>query len=82
MISFSKNLSLVLFLFVFSTVSSVGTGTTYTFTNAGATGNTGPTQSEINLSYINTNLEDGVTITQQGFRSGMFQQPVPMLLRH
>ena len=68
MISFSKNLSLVLFLFVFSTVSSVGTGTTYTFTNAGATGNTGPTQSEINLSYINTNLEDGVTITQQGFQ--------------
>ena len=68
MISFSKNLSLVLFLFVFSTVSSVGTGTTYTFTNAGATGNTGPTQSEINLSYVNTNLEDGVTITQQGFQ--------------
>ena len=40
----------------------------YTFTNAGATGNVGPTQSQINLSYINTSLEGSVTIATQGFQ--------------
>ena len=41
----------------------------YTFTNAGATGNVGPTQSQINLSYINNKPRGQcVTIATQGFQ--------------
>ncbi|MEC7800142.1 MAG: cadherin-like domain-containing protein, partial [Verrucomicrobiota bacterium] len=40
----------------------------FTFTNAGATGHNGPTQSEVNLSYVNTNLDGSVTIATQGFQ--------------
>ena len=40
----------------------------YTFTNAGATGRSGPTQSQINLSYAGTNLESNVTIQTQGIQ--------------
>jgi hypothetical protein len=38
----------------------------YTFTNAGATGNNGPTQSQVNSSYTGTSLEGKVTINTQG----------------
>ena len=34
---------------------------TYTFTNAGATGNTGPTQAQLNAAYAATNLSGAVT---------------------
>ena len=34
---------------------------TYTFTNAGATGNTGPTQAQLNAAYAATNLSGSVT---------------------
>lgn len=36
---------------------------TYTFTNAGATGETGPTQAQINAAYASTNLNGAVTST-------------------
>ena len=35
----------------------------YTFTNAGATGATGPTQTQINNSYTLTNLSGSVTVS-------------------
>lgn len=38
----------------------------YTFTNAGATGNVGPTQGAINTSYANTSLFAQVTVVTQG----------------
>ena len=41
---------------------------TYTFTNAGATGRSGPSQSQINLSYAGTNLGNNVTIQTQGIQ--------------
>ena len=40
----------------------------YTFTNAGATGRSGPSQSQINLSYAGTNLENNVTIQTEGIQ--------------
>ena len=40
----------------------------YTFTNAGATGNTGPTQVQVNSAYSGTSLAGGVTITTQGIQ--------------
>src|SRR5690606_23043061 len=36
---------------------------TYTFTNAGATGNTGPTQAQVNTAYTSTSLAGSVTAT-------------------
>ena len=41
---------------------------TYTFTNAGAEGREGPTQSDINSSYLGTNLEGKVTINTRGIQ--------------
>jgi VCBS repeat-containing protein len=41
---------------------------TYTFTNAGAEGREGPTQSDINASYLGTNLEGKVTINTRGIQ--------------
>jgi VCBS repeat-containing protein len=41
---------------------------TYTFTNAGATGREGPTQNDINASYLGTNLEGKVTINARGIQ--------------
>ena len=41
---------------------------TYTFTNAGATGNLGPTQSDIDNNYSGTNLQNAVTITTRGIQ--------------
>jgi len=40
----------------------------WTFTNAGATGQHGPTQAQINTSYAGTNLEDLLTISTQGIQ--------------
>ena len=43
--------------------------TVYTFTNAGATGRTGPTQTQINSTYTGGNtLNGGVTINTQGYQ--------------
>ena len=41
---------------------------TLTFTNASATGNTGPTQSQINSAYSGTTLDGKVTINTQGIQ--------------
>lgn len=41
-------------------------GVTYSFTNAGATGNTGPTQSMIDTAYSGTSLQGLVKINTQG----------------
>ena len=41
---------------------------TYTFTNAGATGNLGPTQSDIDNNYSGTNLQNAVTVTTRGIQ--------------
>src|SRR6185312_13248572 len=44
-------------------ISQIATAqTTYTFTCAGATGETGPTQAQINTAYAATNLSGSVTI--------------------
>ena len=51
------------------TLSSSGTSGTFTFTNCGATGRTGPTQSQINSTYTSGNsLNGGVTINTQGIQ--------------
>lgn len=42
--------------------------TTYSFTTAGASGNTGPTQTQINTAYSGTNLAGQVTINTQGIQ--------------
>jgi hypothetical protein len=42
--------------------------TVWTFTNAGATGNTGPTQTQINSTYSGTSLAGGVAINTQGIQ--------------
>ena len=42
--------------------------TTVTFTNAAATGNTGPTQSQVTAAYDGTTLDDAVTINTQGIQ--------------
>ncbi|KAB1062082.1 T9SS type A sorting domain-containing protein [Salibacter halophilus] len=46
---------------VFSLICVVGYSQTYTFTNAGATGENGPTQAQINTAYTGTNLDGAVT---------------------
>ncbi|CAB4331457.1 unannotated protein [freshwater metagenome] len=43
-------------------------GTTYTFTTAGASGRTGPTQSQVTTAYASTNLAGAVTINTQGIQ--------------
>ena len=47
-------------------LSGFASGQTYTFTNAGATGNQGPSQADINASYLGSNLEGKVSINTQG----------------
>lgn len=42
--------------------------TTYTFSNAGQTGNTGPTQAQVTSAYSATNLAGTVTVTTQGIQ--------------
>ena len=47
--------------------SSVSASSTYTFTNCGATGRSGPTQSQVTSTYTSGNsLYNGVTIITQG----------------
>ena len=41
---------------------------TLNFTNAAATGNTGPTGSQVNTAYDGTTLDDAVTINTQGIQ--------------
>lgn len=40
----------------------------YSFTNAAATGNTGPTQAQVNAAYMGTTLDSAVTINTQGIQ--------------
>jgi hypothetical protein len=48
--------------------SYASASTVYTFTNAGATGNTGPTQAQVNAVYSGTTLAGAVTINDQGLQ--------------
>ncbi|MBN2891578.1 MAG: hypothetical protein JXL97_06915 [Bacteroidales bacterium] len=41
---------------------------TFTFTNAGATGNQGPTQAQVNTAYSGTPLDGAVVINTQGIQ--------------
>ena len=76
MIHYDKNLicqkflrNLTGFLVVFLLPVTLFSQTTYTFTNAGATGGTGPTQSQVNSTYSSgNNLNNGVTINTQGYQ--------------
>jgi alpha-tubulin suppressor-like RCC1 family protein len=49
--------------------------TYWTFTNAGVTGRTGPTQSQVNAAYAGTTLEGNVTINTQGIQEWTVPQP-------
>jgi hypothetical protein len=60
-----KNL---LLLFNVLTVTFIGFTQTYNFTNAGAIGDQGPTQLQINAAYLATNLNGLVTINTQGIQ--------------
>jgi hypothetical protein len=40
----------------------------YTFTNSGATGATGPTQSQVNTEYTGSNLSNSVVVNTQGIQ--------------
>lgn len=46
----------------------VAAGEIYSFTNAGATGNTGPTQIQVNSAYSSSTLNGRVTINTQGIQ--------------
>ena len=48
--------------------SASAAGNVYSFTNAGATGNTGPTQAQINTAYSGTSLAGSVVINTQGIQ--------------
>ena len=48
--------------------NGAGGGNAYSFTNAGATGETGPTQQQVTAAYANTNLANSVTVTTQGIQ--------------
>ena len=55
-------------MFFISAVSSLE-AQTYTFTNAGVTGRTGPTQTQVNSTYASGNtLHGAVTINTQGIQ--------------
>ncbi len=56
-----------LFLILFLTITFSGQST-YTFSNAGASGNLGPTQSQINTAYLNTTL-NGAVISNNGIQT-------------
>lgn len=58
---------ITLFLALFLTINSFGQST-YTFTNAGAVGNLGPTQSQLNAAYLNTILS-GAVICNNGIQT-------------
>ncbi len=48
---------------VLMTMNFCAQGQTYTFTNATATGDTGPTQTDVNAEYTGTTLDGNVTVT-------------------
>lgn len=54
----------LLFMFVFATRAQI----VYTFTNCAATGNQGPTQTQVNSAYVGTTLEGVVSINTQGIQ--------------
>jgi hypothetical protein len=56
-------------LFVAGLLTLGVTAQTYSFTPCGATGNTGPTQTQANTTYSNTNLQNNVTINPQGIQN-------------
>ena len=51
-----------------SNSSMVAASATLTFTNCSSTGNTGPTQSQVNSAYSGTSLDGAVTINTQGIQ--------------
>jgi hypothetical protein len=55
-----------LFLALFINFFVLNAQQTYTFTNANATGQTGPTQLQINSAYAATNLNGAVTVNSVG----------------
>ncbi len=55
-----------LLFFIFSNCFLINAQQTYTFTNALATGQTGPTQLQINSAYAATNLNGAVTVNSVG----------------
>jgi len=62
-------LALVAALLAFCMVAgSARADTVYNFTNAGATGQTGPTQAQVNSAYSGTTLAGKVTINTQGIQ--------------
>ena len=64
--SMGKRLSFI-FIAVFAmSLSTLFSQVTYTFTTAGATGQYGPTQSQVTTAYAATNLSSAVTVTLQG----------------
>jgi hypothetical protein len=60
-----QNFLKICFTFAFFSFASAET---YTFTNAGATGQNGPTQTQITSSYSGSNLAGNVTINTQGIQ--------------
>jgi VCBS repeat-containing protein len=61
--SYSEKFLLFLFITLLNNISHAAT---YTFTNAGATGENGPNQNQINSEYAGTNLANSVTINSPG----------------
>ncbi|MBD3636183.1 MAG: T9SS type A sorting domain-containing protein [Crocinitomicaceae bacterium] len=48
--------------------ATFGISQTYTFTSAGAVGENGPTQTDVNTAYTSTTLDGAVTVTTQGIQ--------------
>jgi hypothetical protein len=61
-----KSLLLFISMIAIGLFSQVSAQLSYTFTNAGATGQNGPTQGQINTAYAGTSLAGAVTINTQG----------------
>lgn len=51
-----------------SSIAFAGVSQTYNFTNAGASGQFGPTQAQVNTAYTATTLDGAVTVTTQGIQ--------------
>ena len=58
----------VLFTFAMLFIGGAVNAQVFTFTNAGATGNQGPTQGQVNSAYSGTTLDGAVTINTQGIQ--------------
>jgi Secretion system C-terminal sorting domain/Ig-like domain CHU_C associated len=55
-------------------VAAIDKDVIYNFTNCGATGPTGPTQTEVNTAYASTNLDGDITINTQGIQEWIVPQ--------